>query len=59
MSEAGDTSSTQRGVWGVELQDREALDVPADVTLCVVEVEGPVEREVIYTRVHSITNAEA
>ncbi|MFF5652576.1 DUF3320 domain-containing protein [Streptomyces collinus] len=46
-----DTSSTQRGTWDVELQDREALDVVADVALCVVEVEGPVEKEVIYTGV--------
>ncbi|MFJ5727889.1 DUF3320 domain-containing protein [Streptomyces paradoxus] len=46
-----DTSSTQRGTWDVELQDREALDVVADVALCVVEVEGPVEKEVISTGV--------
>jgi hypothetical protein len=51
LSEVRDTSSTQRGLWGVELQNREALDVVADVALCVVEVEGPVEKEVIYTRV--------
>nr|WP_260462390.1 DUF3320 domain-containing protein [Streptomyces sp. TRM72054] len=38
-------------MWGVELQDPDALDVVADVALCVVEVEGPVEIEVIYTRV--------
>ncbi|MGV9562975.1 DUF3320 domain-containing protein [Streptomyces sp. NPDC003480] len=44
-------SCRQRGMWGVELQDPDALDVVADVALCVVEVEGPVEKEVIYTRV--------
>ena len=44
-------SSSQRGMHGVELQDPDALDVVADVALCVVEVEGPVEKEVIYTRV--------
>ncbi|MDQ0683416.1 hypothetical protein QFZ56_002379 [Streptomyces achromogenes] len=38
-------------MWDLELQDPDALDVVADVVLCVVEVEGPVEKEVIYTRV--------
>ncbi|MFF9778932.1 DUF3320 domain-containing protein [Streptomyces sp. NPDC013978] len=51
LAEVRDRSSGQRGMWGVELQDPEALDVVADVALCVVEVEGPVEKEVIYTRV--------
>ncbi|MFD3499139.1 DUF3320 domain-containing protein [Streptomyces sp. NPDC058678] len=51
LAEVRDRSSRQRGMWGVELQDPEALDVVADVALCVVEVEGPVEKEVIYTRV--------
>ncbi|MFF0202727.1 DUF3320 domain-containing protein [Streptomyces sp. NPDC005017] len=44
-------SGRQRGMRAVELQDPDALDVVADVALCVVEVEGPVEKEVIYTRV--------
>ncbi|GAA1918876.1 hypothetical protein GCM10009837_50100 [Streptomyces durmitorensis] len=44
-------SSNRRGMSGVELQDPDALDVVAEVALCVVEVEGPVEREVVYTRV--------
>ncbi|MFF0016218.1 DUF3320 domain-containing protein [Streptomyces sp. NPDC005374] len=51
LAEARDRSSRQRGMRAVELQDPEALDVVADVALCVVEVEGPVEKEVIYTRV--------
>ncbi|WP_293998004.1 DUF3320 domain-containing protein [Streptomyces sp.] len=51
LTEVRDRSSSQRGMWGVELQDPDALDVVADVALCVVEVEGPVEKEVIYTRV--------
>ncbi|WP_367323597.1 DUF3320 domain-containing protein [Streptomyces sp. HUAS ZL42] len=51
LAEVRDRSSSQRGMWGVELQDPDALDVVADVALCVVEVEGPVEKEVIYTRV--------
>ncbi|KOV68155.1 hypothetical protein ADL00_14340 [Streptomyces sp. AS58] len=46
-----DRSTRQRGKQGVELQDPDALDVVADVALCVVEVEGPVEKEVIYSRV--------
>ncbi|WP_406305367.1 DUF3320 domain-containing protein [Streptomyces sp. NBC_00885] len=51
LAEVRDRSSSQRGMWGAELQDPDALDVVADVALCVVEVEGPVEKEVIYTRV--------
>lgn len=51
LAEVRDRSSSQRGMRGVELQDPDALDVVADVALCVVEVEGPVEKEVIYTRV--------
>ncbi|MFF2425957.1 DUF4011 domain-containing protein [Streptomyces mirabilis] len=51
LAEVRDRSSSQRGRWGVELQDPDALDVVADVALCVVEVEGLVEKEVIYTRV--------
>ncbi|KPI08575.1 Protein of unknown function DUF4011 [Actinobacteria bacterium OK074] len=44
-------SSRQRGLPDVELQDPDALHVVADVALCVVEVEGPVEEEVVFTRV--------
>ncbi|QDN97730.1 DUF3320 domain-containing protein [Streptomyces sp. S1A1-8] len=44
-------SSRQRGMSHVELQDLDAAGVVADVALCVVEVEGPVEQEVIFTRV--------
>ncbi|MGW2569422.1 DUF3320 domain-containing protein [Streptomyces sp. NPDC001537] len=51
LAEVRVRSSNQRGIRGVELQDPDALDVVADVALCVVEVEGPVEKEVIYTRV--------
>lgn len=51
LAEVRERSSRQRGMRGVELQDPEALDVVADVVLCVVEVEGPVEKEVIYARV--------
>lgn len=51
LAEVRVRASSQRGMPGVELQDPEALDVVAEVALCVVEVEGPVEREVIYTRV--------
>lgn len=51
LAEVRDRSSRQRGKWGLELQDPDALDVVADVALCVVEVEGPVEKEVVYTRV--------
>ncbi|MGA5900171.1 hypothetical protein [Streptomyces venetus] len=43
MAEVRERSSSRRGMWGVELQDPEVLDVAADVVLCVVEV-------VIYTR---------
>lgn len=50
LAEVRQRASDRRGIWG-ELQDPEALDVVADVALCVVEVEGPVEKEVIYTRV--------
>ncbi|MFJ8824886.1 DUF3320 domain-containing protein [Streptomyces sp. NPDC102467] len=51
LAELRERSSSQRGMPGVELQGPEALDVVADVALCVVEVEGPVEKEVVYTRV--------
>lgn len=51
LTEVRDRSSNRRGMWGAELQDPDTLDVVADVALCVVEVEGPVEKEVIYTRV--------
>ncbi|MQS35269.1 DUF3320 domain-containing protein [Streptomyces katsurahamanus] len=51
LAEVRDRSSRQRGMRGVELQDPDARDVVADVVLCVVEVEGPVEKEVVYTRV--------
>ncbi|WP_364711838.1 DUF3320 domain-containing protein [Streptomyces ossamyceticus] len=51
LTEVRDRSSGRRGMRGTELQDPDALDVVADVALCVVEVEGPVEKEVIYTRV--------
>ncbi|MFE1750115.1 DUF3320 domain-containing protein [Streptomyces anandii] len=51
LAEVRDRSSSRLGLWGLELQDPDALDVVADVALCVVEVEGPVEKEVIYTRV--------
>ncbi|WP_405769150.1 DUF3320 domain-containing protein [Streptomyces sp. NBC_00080] len=51
LAEVRDRSSSQRGMRSVELQDPEALELVADVALCVVEVEGPVEKEVIYTRV--------
>ncbi|RPE44413.1 AAA domain-containing protein [Streptomyces sp. Ag109_O5-1] len=51
LTEVRDRSSSRRGMWGVELQDPDALDVVADVALCVVETEGPVEKEVIYTRI--------
>ncbi|WP_435611676.1 DUF3320 domain-containing protein [Streptomyces sp. bgisy159] len=51
LAEVRDRSSRQRGRPGAELQDPDALDVVADVALCVVEVEGPVEKEVVYTRV--------
>jgi len=50
LAEVRDRSSSRRGIWGAELQDPDALDVVADVALCVVEVEGPVEKEVIYAR---------
>ncbi|MGW8991778.1 DUF3320 domain-containing protein [Streptomyces zhihengii] len=51
LTEVRSRSSSRRGMRGVELQDPDALDVVADVALCVVEMEGPVEKEVIYTRV--------
>ncbi|MGW5675699.1 DUF3320 domain-containing protein [Streptomyces sp. NPDC003860] len=51
LAQVRDRSSTQRGMPGVELQDPDALGVVADVALCVIEVEGPVEKEVIYSRV--------
>ncbi|NNJ05942.1 DUF3320 domain-containing protein [Streptomyces sp. PKU-MA01144] len=51
LAETRERSSRRRGMRSVELQDPDALDVVADVVLCVVEVEGPVEKEVIYTRV--------
>ncbi|MFF8177185.1 DUF3320 domain-containing protein [Streptomyces chartreusis] len=51
LAEVHDRSNSQRGMWGVELLDPDVLDVVADVALCVVEVEGPAEKEVIYTRV--------
>ncbi|MET9969401.1 DUF3320 domain-containing protein, partial [Streptomyces sp. NPDC006356] len=35
----------------LELQDPDAIDVVADVAQCVIDVEGPVEEEVIFTRV--------
>ncbi|MFG2270669.1 DUF3320 domain-containing protein [Streptomyces chartreusis] len=44
-------SGRQRGAVGLELQDPDAAGVVADVALCVIEVEGPVEQEVIFKRV--------
>lgn len=51
LAQVRDRSSRERGMRGVELQDIDARDVVADVALCVVEVEGPVEKEVIYARI--------
>ncbi|MFD4575683.1 DUF3320 domain-containing protein [Streptomyces sp. NPDC058417] len=51
LAEVRDRSSGRRGLRGAGLQDPAALEVVADVALCVIEVEGPVEKDVVYTRV--------
>ncbi|GAA0475731.1 DUF3320 domain-containing protein [Streptomyces olivaceiscleroticus] len=50
-------SADRRGMRGVELQDPDAAGVVADVALCVVEVEGPIEEELLFTRVRRAWNA--
>ncbi|MCM2418120.1 DUF3320 domain-containing protein [Streptomyces sp. RKAG293] len=44
-------SARQEGRPGIELQDPDAAGVVAEVALFVIEVEGPVEQEVIFKRV--------
>ncbi|MFG2627366.1 DUF3320 domain-containing protein [Streptomyces sp. NPDC048473] len=46
-------SARRRGRHGIELQDPDAGGVVGDVVRCVIEVEGPVTEELIFTRVRS------
>ncbi|WP_372410172.1 DUF3320 domain-containing protein [Streptomyces luteireticuli] len=50
LSEVRSRSCARLGVPGIDLQDRAAAAAVADVALCVVEVEGPVEEELVFTR---------
>ncbi|WP_424862366.1 DUF3320 domain-containing protein [Streptomyces sp. MMS24-I29] len=47
------TSARRRNRHGIELQDPDAGGVVGDVARCVIEVEGPVTEELIFTRVRS------
>lgn len=47
------TSSKQRGMRGVELQDPHASGVVADVALAVIKAEGPITEDMVFTRVRS------
>jgi very-short-patch-repair endonuclease len=51
LVEVRNRASRRRGLPTLELQDPEAIDVVADVAQCVIDVEGPVEEEVIFARV--------
>ncbi|GHJ98550.1 hypothetical protein SY2F82_03480 [Streptomyces sp. Y2F8-2] len=51
LVEVRNRASRRRGLGVLELQDPDAIDVVADVAQCVIDVEGPVEEEVIFTRV--------
>ncbi|MET8171941.1 DUF3320 domain-containing protein [Streptomyces clavifer] len=46
-------SARRRNRVGIELQDPDAGGVVGDVVRCVIEVEGPVTEELIFTRVRS------
>ncbi|MGW4315379.1 DUF3320 domain-containing protein [Streptomyces sp. NPDC004491] len=46
-------SARRRDRVGIELQDPDAGGVVGDVVRCVIEVEGPVTEELIFTRVRS------
>ncbi|MEU1548784.1 DUF3320 domain-containing protein [Nocardia sp. NPDC005745] len=46
-------SADRRGLDLVALQDPEAFEVVADIVLRVVEVEGPVEEDLLFTRVRT------
>jgi very-short-patch-repair endonuclease len=47
------TSADRRGLDLVALQDPEAFEMVADIVLRVVEVEGPVEEDLLFTRVRT------
>ncbi|MGF1236302.1 DUF4011 domain-containing protein [Streptomyces sp. 2-6] len=49
-------SARLRGLDDIALQDPDAVGVVADVALRVVEAEGPIEEELIFTRVRSVWN---
>ncbi|WP_249645503.1 DUF3320 domain-containing protein [Nocardia sputi] len=51
------TSAARRGLDLVALQDPEAFEVVAEIVLRVVEVEGPVEEELLFTRVRTAWGA--
>ncbi|MER5782836.1 DUF3320 domain-containing protein [Streptomyces mobaraensis] len=51
LSELRARSCARLGRPDIELQDPDAAEVVAELALCVVEVEGPVEEELIFTRV--------
>ncbi|MCX4667968.1 DUF3320 domain-containing protein [Streptomyces sp. NBC_01381] len=46
-------SARSRMLHRIELQDPEAADVVADVALHAIQVEGPIEEDLIFTRVRS------
>ncbi|MFF0077149.1 DUF3320 domain-containing protein [Streptomyces sp. NPDC005494] len=46
-------SARRRDRVGIELQDPDAGGVVGDVVKCVIEVEGPITEELIFTRVRS------
>ncbi|MFI9309541.1 DUF3320 domain-containing protein [Streptomyces triculaminicus] len=53
LAEVRARSCARLGVPGIELQDPGAAEAIAEVALCAVEVEGPVEEELIFTRVRT------
>ncbi|WP_405904573.1 DUF3320 domain-containing protein [Streptomyces sp. NBC_00656] len=50
---SGPASASRRNRRGIELQDPDAGGVVGDVVRCVIEVEGSVTEELIFTRVRS------
>ncbi|WP_246430530.1 DUF3320 domain-containing protein [Streptomyces rectiverticillatus] len=53
LAEVRARACARLGVPGIELQDPGAAEAIAEVALCAIEVEGPVEEEMIFTRVRT------
>ncbi|MEV6671992.1 DUF3320 domain-containing protein [Streptomyces sp. NPDC051162] len=53
LAEVRTRTFARRGVRETELQDPGAAEAIAEVALCVIEVEGPVEEELVFTRVRT------